>query len=348
MEKVGIRVDVNEKVATGHFMRCATISEQLQRMGAAAVFISADTQIVPFAEERNLEYHILHSDWKHLEDETKQLISYLQGTQIHTLLVDTYLVTEQYLEALREAGIRVLYMDDLNAMKYPADVLVNYSPSYLDGNYSEEYKDSGTELLLGVSYVPLRAQFMQHTQEYLGRRGLHRIFLTTGGSDPMGIAELLIRRILSDPLLADVEIHLLAGRFYHAPSSLFGADSPFAGRLVLHQNVSDVAGIMAPCDAGVTPAGTTLYELSACGVPSVSFVFADNQETDAIFFDREGLIPYAGDFREDPDACCENVIRQLYRIAELSPEDYRRACEKLQGTIDGKGAQRIAEALLRL
>ena len=58
METIGIRVDVNEMIATGHFMRCATINEQLQRMGYAAVFISADTQIIPFVKERVLEYHI--------------------------------------------------------------------------------------------------------------------------------------------------------------------------------------------------------------------------------------------------------------------------------------------------
>ena len=348
METVGIRVDVNERVATGHFMRCATISEQLQRMGAAAVFISADTQIVPFAEERNLEYHILHSDWKHLEEETAKLISYLKGTEIRTLLVDTYLVTERYLKTLRDAGIHVLYMDDLDAMKYPVEALVNYSPGYQDGDYGKTYKDSGTKLFLGAAYVPLRAQFTQYAEEYLKRNGLHRIFLTTGGSDPMGIAEQLIRRILSDPLFADVEIHLLAGRFYHAPESLFGGDSPFAERLMLHQNIPNVAEIMAPCDAAVTPAGTTLYELSACGVPSVSFVFADNQETDALFFDKEGLIPYAGDFRENPDRCSEQIIQELYRIAALSTENYRKLCEKLQSSIDGKGAQRIAEVLIRL
>ena len=50
-------------VATGHFMRCATINEQLQRMGYAAVFISADTQIIPFVKDVNLGASNYAASW---------------------------------------------------------------------------------------------------------------------------------------------------------------------------------------------------------------------------------------------------------------------------------------------
>ena len=348
METIGIRVDVNEMVATGHFMRCATISEQLQRMGYAAVFISADTQIMPFAKERGLEYHILHTDWRHLDKEIQQLVSYLKGAGISKLLVDTYMVTEAYLQALADAEISVLYMDDLDAMHYPVKALVNYSPGCSADRYEEKYHDTKVRLLLGADYVPLRTQFREHTKDYVKRNGIHRIFLTTGGSDPMGISELLIRSILTEPSFQDATIHLLTGRFFHASEELFGADALFGKRVILHQNVSNVAEIMAACDIGITPAGTTLYELSACGVPSVSFVFADNQEADALFFDQEHLIPYAGDFRDSMETCCGRVIAELKKIAALSAVDYKALCAKMCGTVDAKGAERIARALADL
>ena len=348
METIGIRVDVNEMIATGHFMRCATINEQLQRMGYAAVFISADTQIIPFVKERGLEYHILHTDWRHLDKETQQLVSYLKGAGITRLLVDSYMVTEAYLQILADAGINVMYLDDLNAMHYPVKALVNYSPGCREINYEEEYSNTGVKLMLGADYVPLRAQFREHTKDYMGRNAVRRIFLTTGGSDPMGITELLIRNILAEPFFADVTIHILAGRFFHASEELFGEHALFGKRVILHQNVSNVAEIMASCDMGITPAGTTLYELSACGVPAVSFVFADNQESDALSFNQEKLIPYAGDFRDSMDVCCLRIITELKKIASLSVCDYKALCAKLCGTVDAKGAERIAQALANL
>ena len=42
MMKIGIRVDANEIVATGHVMRCLAIAEELRKIGQELLFISAD------------------------------------------------------------------------------------------------------------------------------------------------------------------------------------------------------------------------------------------------------------------------------------------------------------------
>lgn len=51
--------------------------------------------------------------------------------------------------------------------------------------------------------------------------------------------------------------------------------------------------------------GTTLYELCAVGVPSVSFTTADNQLSAVKTFSDVQIIPYAGDACSSLDATCD-------------------------------------------
>jgi spore coat polysaccharide biosynthesis predicted glycosyltransferase SpsG len=106
-----------------------------------------------------------------------------------------------------------------------------------------------------------------------------------------------------------------------------------------------MASLMSSCDLAVSAAGTTLYELCALGVPSISFTMADNQLTTANAFAAVEAIPCAGDLRTGVDAVLDEVLRF---ITESSPEKRKAAHETMSSLIDGKGALRIAEAIAEL
>lgn len=342
---IGIRVDMNEHIATGQFMRCATVADRLEERGYRTVFISADEGILPFADERGLETEILHTDWRDTEKETEALVGYLRQREIGKLLIDSYQETERSLTEIRENGIRTAYFDDMDAMVYPSDMLINYS-SYPDGQYyREKYAGTQTRLLLGQRYVPLRPQFAdvrRHENVHAGRK--QTVFLTTGGSDPIGIAPLIIRALEADSTWNDTDVHLLSGCYCCIPEEIKN-DS----RVTIYQGISDVAGVMSECDFAATPAGTTMYELCACGVPSVSYIFADNMRPDAVFWGNNGMIPYAGDFREDPEESAACIVRLLTKLRdERTSEAGADRVRALQSAFDGHGAERIADGLIRL
>ena len=397
--RIGIRVDANEVVASGHIMRCRTIAESLRDLGHEPVFISADDGVAPYFEGERYEHIVLGTDWKDLDSEVDKIKKVLLQKEITSIILDTYYVTLNYMESLKKAGIKILYIDDLDKFKYPVDVLVNYSPSYLECDYEEEYRDSETKLCTGIEYVPLRKQFCQENKNqskietittanmsnrdvktnetvdigkifeagnanikdcYIEKsndidelssvknKAITDIFMTSGGSDPLGISEHVISAILENSEFKDVTVHLLAGRYFKMTDKLTqlsqaknAYDKP---RFILHQNVSNVAEIMSSCQLGVTPAGTTLYELSACGVPSVSYIFADNQIADAVFFDKKGMIGYAGDYRIDADKCVASIVDKLMQYKNMGLAGRAKVSVLLQSQVDGLGAERIAIA----
>ena len=134
--------------------------------------------------------------------------------------------------------------------------------------------------------------------------------------------------------------------------------------IILHENVSNMASLMADCDLAVSAAGTTLYELCALGVPSVSYTMADNQMAAAHAFDAQGAVYLAGDIRPSRDfslragnlshrpAINDEVISRIINYIEemtlLSDNFAKRksAHETMRRLVDCNGASRIAEALL--
>ena len=115
----------------------------------------------------------------------------------------------------------------------------------------------------------------------------------------------------------------------------------------VHRPCLDMAGLMADCDAAVSAAGTMLFELSAMQVPTVFFQSADNQRYDREFFEDGERMLFAGDITQDREACIEAVCEGLKRLA-ADDALRERMREKLGRVTDGKGAERIAEAMMRL
>jgi len=106
--------------------------------------------------------------------------------------------------------------------------------------------------------------------------------------------------------------------------------------VVLHRNVTKMSELMRACDLAVSASGSTLYELCACGVPTVTYVLADNQVRAAKAFAEQGIMISIGDIREKPDFVKEIMLS----INELRKNSLLRQTlrEKMRSVTDGKGA----------
>ena len=108
---------------------------------------------------------------------------------------------------------------------------------------------------------------------------------------------------------------------------------------------------MEEADLAVSAGGTTLYELAAMGVPTITYSFADNQLRNVYQFMEDDLMDYAGDGREEKnivketDISVEERILKFYHLYDRDREMRKERSRRLQQMIDGKGAERIAALL---
>lgn len=334
MNKLYIRVDMNQTIATGHVMRCLSIAEAARDEGADAIFILADAQAEDLIHSKGFRTIVLNSAWNGLEKELPDLLDLIAKENIETLLVDSYYVTENYLEALNHAT-SVAYIDDLNSFHYPVDTLIAYANYWKKMNYEENYPD--TKLLLGCSYVPLRKEF-QNLPPKLIRENVENLLILTGGSDNLGISENILDHILLEQYK---KVDVICGRYFEQFDYLKTKYSN-CQNVHLHKAVDNIIDYMLDADLAVSAGGTTLYELCATGTPTIMYSFADNQLDNVSQFAEDGIMRYVGDIRYD------KVYENIQTVVESYQEkSYRNQISaQMKKLIDGQGVARVIKQLL--
>lgn len=368
MPDIWIRTDGNEEIATGHLMRCLSIARACADRQKSVCFLVADTQSETLLQERfahpsEFEIQCLHSDYHDMERELpalERIMHYDHSSSEHILqekgpwiLVDSYYVTPSYLEALKKWG-HVAYLDDLFLFSYPVDCIINYD---ISENEKPDCYSAATRCLLGTAYTPLRPQFQNVS--YAVRQDIEHILISTGGIDPYQVAEKLLDRIiikshiktasepLSDSVLPDsaaYKYHILTSRLNSSYDRLTALSNKYPD-IHIHENVQDIARLMSQCDLAVSAGGTTLYELCAVGVPTISFAMTDNQLSAVQTFSVSNIIPYAGDVRIDIDKVLDTICNFLDHRQMPYPKRLEFS-ERMRSFVDGYGSARIAEALM--
>ena len=104
---------------------------------------------------------------------------------------------------------------------------------------------------------------------------------------------------------------------------------------------------MRCCRIALTAGGSTVYELAALGVPFICFSCAENQEALVDYIGSNQIACSAGAWHREPDQTLERIGELFGKLAEDAKQ--REACRSREmAMVDGKGAERLAEELLRL
>ncbi len=231
----------------------------------------------------------------------------------------------------------------MEKIKYPVDVLINYSVAVKRAVYAD-LGQRGTTLLLGSRYIPLREEFQNIEPKF--REAVKTILLTTGGGDFHGMTEALLKKISLHDDLMKMRYFVIVGRMYPDVIQLKELVKGYEN-ISIYQNVANMSEYMLQADMAITAGGSTIYELCACGTPFISFSFADNQENGVQALDRMGIAKYIGDIRKGRERKLEKLLTEMHYLCE-HVEDRRAQFEKMRTLVDGKGVQRIVDNILSL
>ena len=337
---IGIRVDANQIVATGHLMRCLSIAKEFSN---DCLFITADTSADYIIKDNGFNHVCLNSQYNNLDSEIPKLIKVIHENNIDKLLIDSYYVSQPYLQILTNK-IKTIYIDDMNAFIYPVSALINYSPYYDLFDYKKLYKNQNIKFLLGCDYVPLRQEFQDINIKKIDN--IKKILITSGGTDNFNFAGNFLEQIINKNLFHDLEFHVVVGSFNKNKDMLYDLNAKNSN-IILHENVKRMSELMLMCDVAITAGGSTMYELCACSIPSISFSFADNQLYGVKRFDEMGVIRYAGDIRSGDNILFNNIINILQNYIK-NPEKLFDRSFLMKKIVDGNGARRLAREIINL
>ena len=300
-------------------MRCSAVAKEVARLGGTAHFVVSNGESADFARGMGLATRIEPGDIRvFCRDDGLRLASLADELDAQAILVDSYAVTNGFFAGLcaaRRSGVRVVYIDDLF--------------TFGDG-YSSIPQQRAVDVVVNYSFSASAAVYRKVYGDACVVCLVGPFFAPIRGQ---------FERRLGAHAAPQAELSVVVGKMASYEGVLTANVS------VLH-NVSDMAALMGNADLALSAAGSTLYELAVVGVPTVAIAMTENQSLNAAGFEELDLGPV---FRYE-EGCFFGECGDLTSTVSRLSADRDARCsmsERASSIVDGRGAERLAQALLR-
>jgi UDP-2,4-diacetamido-2,4,6-trideoxy-beta-L-altropyranose hydrolase len=323
-------------------MRCLTLASGLKEHGYSVSFVSkpCDEHLITKIEQAGYPVHRLPLECDLTED-CAATIEFAQQLDLNPIVIlDSYAVDQAYQKAIKEAGLRLIVVDDLAAYHMYADLVINQN-IYADRKmYSAE---PDTRFLLGPGYALLREEFacVQNQKKVIPKQA-RNILVSLGGSDPANqtLKVLQALTVLDEPLTA----YVVLGTSYNQETSLQALIAQQGGHFSIFKDVIDMSGLMAWADLAISGGGSTCWELACAGVPNLILVLAENQRRNAIGLSQVGISVNLGWWEE----VSVEVIAEATAMLIANPGQREAMSRAGKALVDGRGVERVVAAIERI
>lgn len=281
-------------------MRCMTLADELQRNGCEIYFIchNLPQNLAPLIGQR--DYSLLELpvspgqefDWERDAADTINCID-AASSDLDWLVVDHYQLDRSWESLLRTRVGKLMVIDDLANRPHDCDLLLDQNYYCDQGTRYDDLVGAECKKLLGPRYVLLRPEFLQARSRLRQRDGqVKRILVFFGGGDPDNLTATAVEAIQA-LLQPDIATDVVVGASNPHASSI----EDYCNRVSntsFHLQVSNMAELTEASDLALCAGGSTTWERCFLGLPSITVVVADNQESTTVDIAREGAIRYLG------------------------------------------------------
>ncbi|MBN2582397.1 MAG: UDP-2,4-diacetamido-2,4,6-trideoxy-beta-L-altropyranose hydrolase [Planctomycetes bacterium] len=334
-----IRADASSSMGVGHLVRSLALAQAWTDAGRQAVMATAGDprRWDALVAGQGIEMLGTEREPGSAED-AKETIDLARSRGAAWVAVDGYHFGHDYQRAVRDAGLRLLAIDDYgHADRYEADIVLNQNV-YADESYYTD-REPTTRLLLGTRYALLRRPFAAYRD---WRREIpavaRRVLVTLGG----GAADRVMTTVIEALAQADIEgleAKVVVGASAERLAKLGPAAERSGGKVRLVQAADEMPQLMAEADVAVSAGGSTSWELAYMGLPTVAVVLSDNQRPVVRRLARDGVVEDLGSpsglTGRSIAATLVSLMRSLERRREMSCRGRR--------LVDGLGAARVVD-----
>ncbi len=336
-----LRVDGHAAIGGGHVMRCLALAQAWHDAGGRAAFASAG--LAPSLRERIAQEGFacmaISAESGGAED-AASTAAIAREISARTVVIDGYHFGPGFRAPLHGDGFVTMAIDDNGEAGPCADHLI------LNQNIHAApalYPDAGrrTKLLLGTRYALLRREFRRSIRRNIRRDGAVRtILVTLGAVDRDNVTASVIEALRSLDL-AGAAVEIVAGAANPHRPAIDEACFAVPGARIVADPGAGMAELLAGADLAITAGGTTMWELSALGVPFITVVVAENQRLSTLAMTALGY----------PCVMAKDVIGKLpEKLRTLIGDAAQRQSLAAAGQrlVDGEGAPRVCAEISKL
>ena len=349
------RVDSSINIGSGHLMRCLTLAMAMKEQGYNISFVcrSLPGDRIHFLIQSGFDVRVLADkgsfDFNQLSDHEpfenqKQLIdaeqtmvqiNYLK--HVNLIVVDHYGLNEIWEQKIGQSCGKLMVIDDLANRNHDCDFL-------LDQNFYIELENRYTNfvskecvLMLGPKYALLRPEFLVLRQKIKPHNGIVKhIFVFMGSGDPTNETGKVLKALKKMDFHGLVDVVVSSANSH---KNEIERVCDITENFAFHQNVDNMAQLMAQSDFAIGAAGATTWERCCLGLPSMVLSMAENQVEIAKGASELGLIAYLGESRDinelDVQLALIDLLGNQKRLIDMQ--------QKSMKYVDGHGVEKILQ-----
>jgi spore coat polysaccharide biosynthesis predicted glycosyltransferase SpsG len=310
MIRASFVIDTGPTVGLGHLSRSLILLDALARQGVACRLYCTDP-----AAARSLERDA---------EPTPQPLSGLPKTDL--IVCDSYRLGAADYMAMRSQARLLAALDDTADRPLPVDIVINHNLYAPQLDYAAV---SPAKILAGPDYALVNDKVIAAAHQHAKQAPDNTVVISFGGTDDGTRAAETAIALLP---LTDARLDLIVAASRTPCGAINALPRKYPGRVVLHHG-ADVPALLARAKLYVGAAGMMSFEAFAIGVNLVVVPIAENQRPGA-----EALKNYGHDMAPSYDPAW---LAKLAAWRLKTPPSIRLA------PIDGKGPDRLADALLR-
>ena len=308
-----IRADGSREIGLGHLVRSLSLAHMLKD-DFNIRFISKEIPESIRSEISNsgFQSEIIESEALFFED------------KIHkdaVVVLDGYHFDEAYQNQIKNAGCKLVCIDDVFDRKFAADLIINHAPGVVEENYDARPE---TIFALGPDYALLRPAFLKAAKNKLAASRRDTLFICFGGADIQNKTKVALEAALNFGEFK--KIIIITGSAYSYLKELMPLVENYTNIEHHHSaGEKEMVRLMTEAEAAIVPASGILFEALAAGNKVISGTYTDNQIRVYNGFKKLGAILDAGHFEP------EEIHAALLQVQDF----------KTKQLIDGKSPERI-------
>lgn len=301
--------NANSESGLGHFSRSLNL---------ARAIISEDPSLKikfigdfnPFAEKVLLTHEISLIKHENLFLEIGAIEANV--TRKTFLFLDSYEITQEWLNQACRLTERVLMLDDFNVLDYEKVLLlINFRAC------SSGFSYNAKNVRLGLGYTPLKKELaeVRTLNKKKTTNKIRSIMVFIGGTDRHEVGVKALNTL--DSAFNGVELIYIGS---------LDLDNDLSGKnkITVRPRVENIEALYQQVDIAVTGGGFSRYEAAYCAIPSVTISQTKEQEEDIRIFVEKGMTLNAGFAENFQDNLLLEKIKQFQQGDEISK--FRNAC----------------------
>jgi len=318
-KKIIVRADGNPLIGFGHIYRMLALADMLKDE-FYIVFVLFPTAEFILNEIKNYSDEVIllpgalpfktADEIRDTETIPFDLANILQGDEI--VVLDGYYFGDNYQQAVKEKGCRLVCIDDLASRHFFADVVMNHAPGI---DHLFYIKENYTRLYTGLDYAILRQPFLKPFN--IKKNGFSKAFISLGGADHFGYSEKLLNSILQLDIFDNVQV-LCSSSFNDELLNTLKKTKGESGKVQLHfdLNAEQLVEVMDNCTHAFVAASTVLLETYARGLTCFAGFYTRNQQFIYDGFVKNKWAGGLGNFK----SLDVNSIHRVYKMEiEIEP-----------------------------